>query len=106
VYVGVSAGSIVVTAYNYDIEFNLTHVPEGSDRGVVEGDRGLGLVPDLTLVPHFKHPDFEDSAPEAIRPWAAKLPVPTYGIDDETAIRVVDGQVDVISEGEWELFGG
>jgi dipeptidase E len=104
VYVGVSAGSIVMTAYNYDYEFNLTHVPEGSDRGQGEGNRGLGFAPDFTLVPHFKHPDFEDSAPEAIQPWAAELPVPTYGIDDQTAIRVVDGQVDVISEGTWELF--
>jgi dipeptidase E len=105
VYVGVSAGSIVMTAYNYDIEFNLTNVPEGSDRGEVEGNRGLGFAPGFTLVPHFRHPDFEDSTPEAIKPWAAQLPVPTYGIDDQTAIKVVDGQVDVISEGTWELFG-
>jgi dipeptidase E len=36
--------------------------------------------------------------------WAAKLPVPGYAIDDETAIRVVDGTVDVVSEGHWKLF--
>jgi dipeptidase E len=35
---------------------------------------------------------------------AAHLPVPTYGIDDETAIKVVDGAIDVISEGNWTLF--
>jgi dipeptidase E len=30
--------------------------------------------------------------------------VPTYGIDDETAIKVIDGNVEVISEGRWKLF--
>ena len=38
--------------------------------------------------------------------WAANLPVPAYAIDDETAIRVTDGAVDVISEGHWRLFPG
>jgi dipeptidase E len=36
--------------------------------------------------------------------WAAGLPGPAYAIDDETAIRVVDGAVDVISEGNWKFF--
>jgi dipeptidase E len=35
---------------------------------------------------------------------AAEVPVPTYGIDDETAIKVVDGSVEVVSEGQWRLF--
>ena len=36
--------------------------------------------------------------------WAAGVPNPTYAIDDQTAIKVVDGAVDVISEGRWKLF--
>ncbi len=36
--------------------------------------------------------------------WAAGIAGPAYAIDDETAIRVVDGAVDVISEGRWKLF--
>ena len=35
---------------------------------------------------------------------AAELPVPTYAIDDETAIKVVDGNVEVVSEGKWRRF--
>jgi dipeptidase E len=103
-YVGVSAGSIVLTPYNHDAEFDLGFVPEGSDRGLEERDRGLGLV-DFTLVPHLDHPDFlpEHSLAEIGR-WAAGVPVPTYAIDDQTAIRVTDGAVDVVSEGHWELF--
>jgi dipeptidase E len=36
--------------------------------------------------------------------WAAGMPVPGYAIDDQTAIRVTDGTVDVVSEGRWRLF--
>jgi dipeptidase E len=35
---------------------------------------------------------------------AAAVPVPTYGIDDETAIKVTDGTVEVVSEGYWKRF--
>jgi dipeptidase E len=39
-----------------------------------------------------------------IEKWAAGIPVPTYAIDDETAIKVADGRVEVVSEGRWKLF--
>lgn len=35
---------------------------------------------------------------------AAKVDYPLYAVDDETAIKVVDGKVEVVSEGEWKLF--
>jgi hypothetical protein len=35
---------------------------------------------------------------------AVEVPVPTYAFGDETAIKVVDGIVEVISEGHWKLF--
>jgi dipeptidase E len=35
---------------------------------------------------------------------AVKIPVPTYGIDDQTAIKVSDGSVEVVSEGHWQRF--
>ncbi|MFI6235362.1 Type 1 glutamine amidotransferase-like domain-containing protein [Micromonospora sp. NPDC050784] len=102
VYVGVSAGSIAVTPYNCDAEFDLGFVPDGSD--MVQGaDRALGLV-DFTLYPHLDHPDMEDVALSDIQKWASGIPVPTYAIDDNTAIKVVDGTVEVISEGDWRLI--
>jgi dipeptidase E len=36
--------------------------------------------------------------------WAAGMPVPGYAIDDQTAIKVTDGTVEVVSEGHWKLF--
>ncbi|GAA1360309.1 hypothetical protein GCM10009596_16930 [Arthrobacter rhombi] len=102
VYVGMSAGSIAVTPYNCDAEFDLQFVPEGDGRGA-EAERGLGLV-DFTLYPHLGSPDMPDTTEENIGRWAAGIPVPTYAIDDQTAIRVEAGRVDVVSEGSWRLF--
>lgn len=102
VYVGVSAGSIAVTPYNCDAAFDLGFVPDGSDM-VKDADRALGLV-DFTLYPHLNHPDMEDTTLPDIQRWASGIPVPTYAIDDDTAITVVDGNVDVVSEGEWKLI--
>ena len=36
--------------------------------------------------------------------WATGIAGPAYAIDDETAIKVVDGTVEVISEGHWKLL--
>jgi dipeptidase E len=100
VYVGVSAGSIVMTPYNGDVEFNLQTIPEGSDVAR-EGDRALGLV-DFTVRVHVDREGFQSM--DDVEEWAAGIPVPTYAIDDETAVRVIDGIPEVVSEGNWKLF--
>ena len=67
------------------------------------GDTALGLV-DFAMFPHLDHeamPDHSVANPER---WAAGISGPAYAIDDETAIRVVDGSVEVVSEGHWKLF--
>jgi dipeptidase E len=100
VFVGVSAGSIVMTPYNGDVEFNLQTIPEGSDVAR-EGDRALGLV-DFTVRVHVDREGFQSM--DDVEEWAAGIPVPTYAIDDETAVRVIDGIPEVVSEGNWKLF--
>lgn len=104
VYVECSAGSIVTTPYNFDAEFNLQFVPQGSDMAL-EGDRALGLV-DFAVCVHVDNPDpiFEDSSMTNVEKWAAGMPVPTYAIDDESAIKVTGSTVEVVSEGHWKLF--
>lgn len=101
VCVGVSAGSIAMTPYNCDAEFDLDFVPDGSD--MASNAEPLGLV-DFTIYPHLDHPDMPDTSRANIERWASGIPVPTYAIDDATAIAVVDGEVEVISEGQWERF--
>jgi dipeptidase E len=104
VYVGVSAGSIVSTPYNCDIESNLQFVPPGSDMAL-GGETALGLV-DFALYVHLDNPDpiFKDHSKANIERLAFNVPAPAYAIDDQTAIKVSGGAIEVISEGHWELF--
>jgi len=67
------------------------------------GDRALGLV-GFSMFPHVDHKDMPDNSMASAEQWAAKLPVPGYAIDDQTAIKVTNGTVDVVSEGHWRLF--
>jgi dipeptidase E len=67
------------------------------------GDSALGLV-DFSLFPHLDHEDLPENSMADAERWAAGVPVPGYAIDDQTAIKVTDGAVEVVSEGHWKLF--
>jgi dipeptidase E len=95
VYVGVSAGSMVM-APNVGEDFVRWNPPTGSDRA-------LGMV-DFSLFPHLDHPSMPDNSLANAERWAAGIPVPAYAIDDQTAIKVIDGAVEVVSEGHWKRF--
>lgn len=103
VYVGVSAGAIALTPYNCDAEFDLGFVPDGHPMAA-EADSGLGLV-DFAVVPHLDHPDAHGAPLAEVQEWAAGISAPTYAIDDATALTVVDGTVEVVSEGSWRRLG-
>ena len=92
VWVGVSAGSMVMTP-RIGEDFVNWKSPTGSDST-------LGVV-DFSIFPHLDHELMpENTVDEALR-WAAGLGCPAYAIDDETAIKVTDGSVEVVSEGHW-----
>jgi dipeptidase E len=94
VYVGVSAGSLVM-APNVGYEF--VYGPPA------DGDRALGVV-DFSMFPHLDHEAMPEHSMANAERWAAALPVPGYAIDDQTAIKMTDGTVEVVSEGHWKLF--
>ncbi len=95
VYVGLSAGSLVMTP-SIGADFVRWTPPTG-------GDETLGLV-DFSIFPHLDHPDLPENTMADAEKWAAGMPRPAYAIDDQTAIKVVDGAVEVVSEGNWKLF--
>jgi dipeptidase E len=117
VYVGVSAGSIAaartfVETYpepprgtdgplkSEDVVFT---TPDGDlDRILVTGE-GAGLV-DFAVIPHLENPNHTDASLANAEIWASHIPAPTYAIDDESAVKVVDGKAEVVSEGQWRLF--
>ena len=96
VWVGVSAGSMVMTPRIGDA-FVAWSPPDGSGRT----DRTLGVV-DFSIFPHLDHPDMPTNTIAAARRWAADIAVPAYAIDDQTAIAVTGGGVEIVSEGTWE----
>jgi dipeptidase E len=96
VWVGLSAGSMVMTPRIGD-DFKVWDPPGG-------GDKALGIV-DFSIFPHVDHPSLPENTMAAAEGWASGLGNASYAIDDDTAIKVVDGDVEVISEGNWRRFG-
>jgi dipeptidase E len=92
VWVGVSAGSMVMTPRigTYFVEWPLA--PDDSTLGVV----------DFSIFPHLNA--FPTNTPADAERWAADIGVPAYAIDEQTAIKVVDGSVEIVSEGQWTKF--
>lgn len=95
VWVGLSAGSMVLTP-RIGADFVEWQPPIG-------GDETLGVV-DFSIFPHLDHPDLPENTMADAERWAVSMDVPCYAIDDQTAIKIVDGSVEVISEGHWKLF--
>jgi dipeptidase E len=95
VWVGLSAGSMVMTP-RIGEDFVGWKPPTGDDST-------LGIV-DFSIFPHLDHEDLPENTMANAENWAAGLPVPGYAIDDQTAIQVTDGTVEVVSEGHWKLF--
>jgi dipeptidase E len=95
VYVGLSAGSMVM-APNIGEDFVRWKPPTG-------GDETLGLV-EFAIFPHLDHEDTPENTMADAEKWAAGISVPAYAIDDQTAIKVNDDAVEVVSEGHWKLF--
>jgi dipeptidase E len=98
VWVGLSAGSMVMTP-RVGEDFVEARPPITGD------DRALGFV-GFSIFPHLDHPGFSGNTMEAAEKWAAEIGCPAYAIDDETAIKVTNGSVEVVSEGHWRFFGG
>ncbi len=95
VWVGLSAGSMVMTPRIGEF-FVGWKPPTG-------GDETLGLV-DFAIYPHLDHPKLPHNTMANAEKWAAAIHIPAYAIDDETAIKVIDGVAEVISEGHWRHF--
>ncbi|MFF2525361.1 Type 1 glutamine amidotransferase-like domain-containing protein [Streptomyces liangshanensis] len=103
VYVGWSAGSMIfsrnLTGHSADV------IGDAADLhvlGATEVEPPFGLF-DWYLKPHLYSPDF----PERDDAWAdrivARADFPVYFLDDDTAVRVRNGTVDVVSEGRWRF---
>jgi dipeptidase E len=117
VYVGVSAGAMAASTTFVE---TYTEPPGGADAPVKSEEvvfatpqgpvnrllvtaEGAGLV-DFAVIPHLENPGHPDASLPNAEKWAAHIPVPTYALDDDSAVVVADGAVEVVSEGQWRLF--
>lgn len=101
VYVGISAGSIATSESLVlsDLE-NLY----GEEEVVEEKVRnGLGYI-DFHFIPHFNASYFPKLTSENIKELAKNVKETIYALDDESAIKIVDGEISVVGEGKWEKF--
>lgn len=96
-WVGLSAGSMVMTP-RIGEDFVGWKPPSGTDEA-------LGMV-DFCIFPHLDHPMLPENTMADAERWAATIGYPAYAMDDETAIKVVGGRAEVVSEGNWKLFNG
>jgi dipeptidase E len=96
VWVGMSAGSMVLTP-RIGQEFVGWQPPAGGD------DSTLGIV-DFSIFPHVDDEALPTNTMAAAERWAAGIHGPAYAIDNDTAIKVTDGNVEVVSEGHWRFF--
>ncbi|MEI5673195.1 MULTISPECIES: Type 1 glutamine amidotransferase-like domain-containing protein [unclassified Nocardioides] len=97
VWVGLSAGSMVLTPEVGD-DFIQWRPPSGNDRT-------LGLV-NFSICPHLARDGQPGNTLAEAEAWAARIGGPAYALDDQSAIAVVDGNVEVVSEGQWTQLKG
>jgi dipeptidase E len=95
VWVGLSAGSMVMTP-RIGEDFVQWRSPTGNDTT-------LGIV-DFSICPHVAQDGMPGNSMAFAERWAAELGAPAYAMDDQSAIKVVDGTVEVVSEGNCRLL--
>src|SRR3989344_9350301 len=97
VYVGLSAGSMVT---GKDLALTQSQILYGEDLERKEDLAGLNFV-DFYFLPHLNSPHFNLRVEENVREAAKGIHEKIYAMDDNSALKVMDGQVEVISEGKW-----
>lgn len=98
VYAGISAGSCIAGPTIYNAVQNLF-----GEKYELEINKGLGLV-NFQFIPHLNSPYFEKIREENLQQASKDLVEPVYALDDNSAIKFIDGRVEVVSEGKYLTF--
>lgn len=97
VYVGVSAGSMVT---NKDLALKISQIVYGEDLDKDHEMNGLNYV-DFYLLPHLHSPHFINLRKDFVRNVVKNMNEKIYVLDDDSAIKIIDNEIEVISEGKW-----
>lgn len=99
VYMGLSAGSMIVGP---DLDLRLSKIIYGGD-AAEDSMSGLGLV-DFYFLPHLNSPYFRPRTEEILKDVVKDVPRKMYVLDDQSALKVVDGHVEHVGDGEYLEF--
>ena len=102
VYAGISAGSIIASP-TIVMSSKKTLPFFAPDELQFFNEKGLGLVK-FYLRPHLNSPHQPVSAENYLREKALQVPGVIYGIDDQTAVSVIDGVVEIVTEGNYIIL--
>lgn len=100
IYVGVSAGTKVVTPSLLNSSSKKNFVEK---TGKTINDKGLGLV-DFMITPHMNSVWFSKLTFDNLERQSKKYPYSIYGLDDNSAIKIDGDKIEIISEGKWKKF--
>jgi len=100
VYVGISAGSMIVSR---KLLLSTSEQYYSEEIGTHHDESGLGYV-NFHVRPHLNSPCFPKLKKEFLAEMAQKTKEPIYAIDDQSAIQVIGGKVRIVSEGEYLTF--
>lgn len=101
VYAGISAGSMVT---------NPTLALSSKDKKLYyeetfgyESEEALALV-DFYVRPHFNSSDFPHVRKEYLEKIAQDIEKPIYALDDQSALKIIDNKIEIISEGDYSIL--
>lgn len=100
VYVGISAGSMITSK---NVSLSTAGILYYERYKKFKNKNGLGFV-DFEMRPHLNSKWFPKVRLPYLRELAKSIPYSFYAIDDDTAIKVTDSKITVVSEGKWEKF--
>jgi len=100
VYVGSSAGSM---AASKDLALPISKVIYEGDEGRTENMKALGLV-DFYVLPHLNSKYFPKVREENIRKAIQGMSEKVYALDDQSALKIIDGETEIITEREYLVF--
>lgn len=100
VWVGISAGSMVT---NPDLAAKISQAVYDEDYDKIGEVPGLNYV-DFYFLPHLNSPYFPNLIEENIRKIAERIPKKIYAMDDNGALKIIDGKVEIVSEGKYLEF--
>ena len=111
-YAGISAGSIMTGSSLVLTSEAGAHPEAFEDEDYrILGPKGRASVKTLQYVdfiirPHYNSPSFPVAQKAILEQKAKNISDAVYAIDDQSALRIVDGDITVISEGEWLKLNG